>query len=511
MSGRHTSTGWPRSSPPNPSARTPTIVNVCPLAVSGVPTIDGLAARLRLQKPWPMTTTGGAEAAVSAGVSKRPSAGPTPSSAKYSPVTDATGTRATVLSTCHDAGVVELRSDLGEGRHVRLERQIVRVRRGAVRAAAVVAGVNGDERSGIGHARRRSEEQRAHEPEHGRVGAGRDADGQEGNRRGPRRLDDHPQRVPHILNEAVHGSRSSETRATNGSESPRFQQIARLQDERPSQFRHRASVAAQSGGLWRDYPCYSGHFRGSLWRHDTRSQPFSRQISHPHSPTRARFTSRPAICACRCGRLRLAAASLRFASTTRADRKATTSATGSRGSGSRGSTSRRRRRSRRPVADDRARSHASDVGGACRSHRFGAAGNRAGDSAALRAARHHHAGDGVHRDPRGLRCRVRPVRGGARARHHSRQRQSSRARADDHRPAFRGEDQREHRQFRRQLVDRRGGRQAAVGDAVGRGYGHGPLDRQGHPRDARVDSPQRRGSDRHRPHLPGAREGRRPS
>ena len=46
-------------------------------------TMDGLAARLRVQKPWPMTTTGGAEAAVSAGVSKRPSAGPTPSSAKY--------------------------------------------------------------------------------------------------------------------------------------------------------------------------------------------------------------------------------------------------------------------------------------------------------------------------------------------------------------------------------------------------------------------------------------------
>ncbi len=107
----------------------------------------------------------------------------------------------------HDAGVVELRSGLGEGRHVRLERQIVRVRRAAVRAAAVVAGVNGDERSGIGHARRRSEQQRAHEPEHGRVCAGRDSDGQEGDRRSPRRLDDHPQRVPHILNEAVHGSR----------------------------------------------------------------------------------------------------------------------------------------------------------------------------------------------------------------------------------------------------------------------------------------------------------------
>ena len=35
------------------------------------------------------------------------------------------------------------------------------------------------------------------------------------------------------------------------------------------------------------------------------------------------------------------------------------------------------------------------------------------------------------------------------------------------------------------------------------------LNRQGHPRDARVDSPQRRGSNRHRPHLPSPREGRR--
>ena len=338
MSGRHTSTGCPRSSPPNPSARTPTIVNVCPLAVSGVPTIDGLAARL----PAPEAVANDDDRRCGGGgIGRRQHAAERRTDTEQREVLAGDrrdGHARDRVVHLHDAGVVELRSDLREGRHVRLERQIVRVRRAAVRAAAVVAGVNGDERSGIGHARRRSEQQRAHEPEHGRVCAGRDSDGQEGDRRSPRRLDDHPQRVPHILNEAVHGSRSSETRATNGSESPRFQQIARLQDERPSQFRHRASVAAQSGGLWRDYPRYSGHFRGSLWRHDTLSQPFSRQISHPHSPTRARFTSRPAICACRCGRLRLAAASLRFASTTRADRKATTSATVSRGSGSRGSS-----------------------------------------------------------------------------------------------------------------------------------------------------------------------------
>ena len=38
-------------------------------------------------------------------------------------------------------------------------------------------------------------------------------------------------------------------------------------------------------------------------------------------------------------------------------------------------------------------------------------------------------------------------------RHHPGQRQPSRARADDHRPSLRGEDQRQHRELGRQLVD----------------------------------------------------------
>ena len=72
-----------------------------------------------------------------------------------------------------------------------------------------------------------------------------------------------------------------------------------------------------------------------------------------------------------------------------------------------------------------------------------------GHPAALRAQRDSHARDGVRRHPRGIRSGVRPRGSGARPRHHPRQRQSSRARADDHRPELRGQDQRQHRQFRR--------------------------------------------------------------
>ena len=53
--------------------------------------------------------------------------------------------------------------------------------------------------------------------------------------------------------------------------------------------------------------------------------------------------------------------------------------------------------------------------------------------------------------------------------------------------------------------------EAALGDAVGRRHGDGPVDRQEHPRDARVDRPQLRRADRHGADLSGAREGRRPS
>ena len=97
---------------------------------------------------------------------------------------------------------------------------------------------------------------------------------------------------------------------------------------------------------------------------------------------------------------------------------------------------------------------------------------------ALRAQGRDHAGDGVHRHPRGVRRRVRPLGGRARPRDHPRQHQPPRARADDHRPQLRGEDQRQHRQLRRHLVDRGGSRQAALGDAVGRRHGDGSVDRQ---------------------------------
>ena len=73
----------------------------------------------------------------------------------------------------------------------------------------------------------------------------------------------------------------------------------------------------------------------------------------------------------------------------------------------------------------------------------------AGHAAALRAQTRDHAGDGVHRDSRRLRAGVRAIRSRARPRHHPREHQPHRARADDHRPAFRGEDQRQHRQLRR--------------------------------------------------------------
>ena len=117
----------------------------------------------------------------------------------------------------------------------------------------------------------------------------------------------------------------------------------------------------------------------------------------------------------------------------------------------------------------------------------------------------------VHRDARRPAGRFRARRSRARPRHHSRQHQSPRARADDHRPQLPGEDQRQHRQLRRLLVDRRGSREAALVDAVGRRHGDGSVDRQEHPRDARVDPAQLAGADRHRADLPGAREGRRPS
>ena len=132
------------------------------------------------------------------------------------------------------------------------------------------------------------------------------------------------------------------------------------------------------------------------------------------------------------------------------------------------------------------------------------------DAAALRAARRDHAGDGVHR-----RCAKGSTAEFVRS-------EVARGRAiipaninhPELEPMIIGrqlprEDQREHRQLGRHLVDRGGGREAAVGDALGRRYRDGPLDGPAYPRDARVDPAKRRGADRHRSHLPGAREGRR--
>src|SRR3712207_7869682 len=49
-----------------------------------------------------------------------------------------------------------------------------------------------------------------------------------------------------------------------------------------------------------------------------------------------------------------------------------------------------------------------------------------------------------------------------------------RSRADGDRSELPGEGQREHRQQRRRLLDRGGGREDDVGDPLGRRHGHGP-------------------------------------
>ena len=78
----------------------------------------------------------------------------------------------------------------------------------------------------------------------------------------------------------------------------------------------------------------------------------------------------------------------------------------------------------------------------------------------------------------GFDPRLRARRSRARPRNHPGQHQSSRTRADDYRPQLRGQDQRQHRQLRGVVVDRRGSGEAAVVDAVGRRHRHGSIDRQ---------------------------------
>ena len=110
------------------------------------------------------------------------------------------------------------------------------------------------------------------------------------------------------------------------------------------------------------------------------------------------------------------------------------------------------------------------------------------------------------RDPRTCDPGIRARRDRARPRDHPEQHQPPGNRADDHRPQFPGEGQRQYRQFDRHLLGRRGGREDGVGDALGRRHGHGSVDRPQHPHDPRMDHPQLAGADRHGADLPGARK-----
>ena len=135
--------------------------------------------------------------------------------------------------------------------------------------------------------------------------------------------------------------------------------------------------------------------------------------------------------------------------------------------------------------------------------------------ARIRPRRHHHQGDDLRRrarkprpqaaartrgssprrrrklwrrSPRLHHAGVRALRDRARPRHHPLQHQPRRTRADDHRPQFPDQDQRQYRQLRRHLVGRGGSRQDGVGDPLGRRHRDGPLHRPQHPHHARMDS-----------------------
>ena len=128
-------------------------------------------------------------------------------------------------------------------------------------------------------------------------------------------------------------------------------------------------------------------------------------------------------------------------------------------------------------------------------------------SAAARPRRRDHRRDGVHRRPRRPARRTGPRRGRPRPRGHPGQPQPPRERADDHRQGLRGQGQRQHRQLGGDVVDRRGGRQDGVGHPLGGRHHHGPVHREEHPRNPRVDPAQFAGPGRHGADLPGAGEG----
>ena len=136
-------------------------------------------------------------------------------------------------------------------------------------------------------------------------------------------------------------------------------------------------------------------------------------------------------------------------------------------------------------------------------------------SASRRSARRtccsQHPGETLRRQhPEAHHARIRARRSRARPRHHPQQHQPPGKRADDHRPQLPDQDQRQHRQLRGVVGHRRGSGEAGLGDPLGRRHGDGPVHRQAHPRNARVDHPQLAGADRHGADLPGAGEGRRP-
>ena len=101
-------------------------------------------------------------------------------------------------------------------------------------------------------------------------------------------------------------------------------------------------------------------------------------------------------------------------------------------------------------------------------------------------------------DPRRNHPGICPRRGGARPGHHSLQHQPSGIGADDHRPQFPGQNQRQHRQLRRRLLHRGGSGENALGHPMGRRHRDGFVHRQEHPRHARMDSAQFARAHRHR-------------
>ncbi len=94
------------------------------------------------------------------------------------------------------------------------------------------------------------------------------------------------------------------------------------------------------------------------------------------------------------------------------------------------------------------------------------------------------------RDPRIRHPGIRALGDRARPRHHSRQHQPRRTRADGDRPQLPRQGQRQHRQQRGQLRRRRGSREDGVGDPLGRRHGDGPLDGPQHPQHPLLDPAQ---------------------